>query len=162
MNGWMEQWLMGVACASFVLAVSGALVKGSSGRRVCKLAGSLLLLLVTVGPILRIDQEDWERMLQLDTQVMEEAEQGLEEQNNLMYESIIAEETEAYISDKADSLGIECQVEVVVQWEDEIPQPWSACVTGTWTQAQQEALAGVLEEDLGIPRQRQSFEVIQE
>ena len=56
MNGWMEQWLMGVACASLVLVVSGALVKGSSGQRVCKLAGSLLLLLVTVGPILRIDE----------------------------------------------------------------------------------------------------------
>ena len=55
-----------------------------------------------------------------------------------------------------------CQVEVVVQWEDEIPQPWSACVTGTWNQTQQEALAGVLEAELGIPRQRQSFEVMQE
>lgn len=162
MNGWMEQWLMGVACASLVLVVSGALVKGSSGQRVCKLAGSLLLLLVTVGPILRIDEEDWENMLRLDTQVMEEAEQGLEEQNNFLYESIIEEETEAYILDKADSLGMTCQVEVVVQWEDEIPQPWSACVTGTWNQAQQEALAGVLEAELGIPCQRQSFEVMQE
>ncbi len=153
---------MGVACASLVLVVSGALVKGSSGQRVCKLAGSLLLLLVTVGPILRIDEEDWENMLRLDTQVMEEAEQGLEEQNNFLYESIIEEETEAYILDKADSLGMTCQVEVVVQWEDEIPQPWSACVTGTWNQTQQEALAGVLEAELGIPRQRQSFEVMQE
>jgi len=162
MNNWMEQWLMGMACASLVLVVSGALVKSGGGQKVCKLAGSLLLLLVTVGPILRLDQQDWERILQWDTQVMEEAKQGLEERNNLMYESIIEEETEAYILDKADALGVECQVEVVVQWEDEIPQPWSACVTGTWTQAQQEALAGVLEEDLGIPRQRQSFEVMQE
>ena len=161
MNNWMEQGLMGMACASLVLVVSGALVKSGGGQKVCKLAGSLLLLLVTVGPILRMDQQDWERILQWDTQVMEEAEQGLEERNNLMYESFIEEETEAYILDKADALGVHCQVEVVVQWEDEIPQPWSACVTGTWTQAQQEALAGVLEEDLGIPRQRQSFEVMQ-
>lgn len=161
MSSWMEQWLMGMACASLVLVVSGALVKSGGGQKVCKLAGSLLLLLVTVGPILRMDQQDWERVLQWDTQVMEEAEQGLEERNNLMYESFIEEETEAYILDKADALGVHCQVEVVVQWEDEIPQPWSACVTGTWTQAQQEALAEVLEEDLGIPRQRQSFEVMQ-
>lgn len=161
MSSWMEQWLMGMACASLVLVVSGALVKSGGGQKVCKLAGSLLLLLVTVGPILRMDQQDWERILQWDTQVMEEAEQGLEERNNLMYESFIEEETEAYILDKADALGVHCQVEVVVQWEDEIPQPWSACVTGTWTKTQQEALAEVLEEDLGIPRQRQSFEVMQ-
>ena len=46
MSGWMEQWLLGVACASMVMVVSGALVKGGSGQRVCKLVGSLLLLLV--------------------------------------------------------------------------------------------------------------------
>lgn len=160
MNGWMEQWLLGVACASFLLVVSGALVQGSSGKRVCKLAGSLLLLLVTMGPILRLDQQDWEELLQLDTQVMEEAEQALSEQNNLMYESIIEEETEAYILDKAEALGVQCQVEVVVQWEDEIPQPWSVRVKGTWTQAQRDRLSNMLVEELGIPQERQSFEVM--
>lgn len=160
MNGWMEQWLLGVACASFLLVVSGALVQGSSGKRVCKLAGSLLLLLVTMGPILRLDQQDWEELLQLDTQVMEEAEQALSEQNNLMYESIIEEETEAYILDKAEALGVQCQVEVVVQWEDEIPQPWSVRVEGTWTQAQRDRLSNMLAEELGIPQERQSFEVM--
>ncbi len=160
MNSWMEQWLLGVACASFLLVVSGALVQGSSGKRVCKLAGSLLLLLVTMGPILRLDQQDWEELLQLDTQVMEEAEQTLSKQNNLLYESIIEEETEAYILDKAEALGMQCQVEVVVQWEDEIPQPWSVRVEGTWTQAQRDRLSNMLAEELGIPQERQSFEVM--
>ena len=162
MSGWMEQWLMGVACACLVLVVSGALIKGGGGQQVCKLAGSLLLLLVTVGPVLHMDQTDWQRMMRWDIQVMEEAEQNLSEQNNLLYESIIEQESEAYILDKAKALEVTCQVEVVVAWEDEIPKPWSACVTGRWSQAQQEALAQVLEQELGIPRQRQNFEVTQQ
>ena len=82
------------------------------------------------------------------------------EQNQLLYESIIEEETGAYILDKAESLGVTCQVEVVVAWDDEIPQPRSACLTGTWTQAQRDALAEMMQADLGIPYERQSFEVI--
>ena len=160
MSGWMEQWLLGVACASMVMVVSGALVKGGGGQRVCKLVGSLLLLLVTLGPMVGMAEEDWQELLQWDTQAMEEAEEALMEQNQLLYESIIEEETGAYILDKAESLGVTCQVEVVVAWDDEIPQPWSACLTGTWTQAQRDALAEMMQADLGIPYERQSFEVI--
>lgn len=161
MNGWMEQWLLGVACASLILVVTGALVQGGSGKRLCKLVGSLLLLLVTMAPVLRLDQQDWEELLQWDTQIMEEAEQALSEQNNMMYESIIEQETQAYILDKAEALGVQCQVEVVVQWEDEIPKPWWVRVEGTWDQEQKERLSGILEEELGIPQQRQSFEVVE-
>lgn len=160
MSGWMEQWVLGVTCASLVMVVSGALVQGSGGKRVCKLVGSLLLLLVTVGPVLGLSQQDWEELLELDSNVMEEAEQALSEQNNLMYESIIVQETEAYILDKAEALGVQCQVEVVVQWEDELPKPWEVELTGTWSQAQKDSLSHMLQEDLGIPPQRQRFEVV--
>lgn len=160
MNGWMEQWVLGVSCASLVMVVMGALVQGSGGKRVCKLAGSLLLLLVTIGPVLRMDQQDWQRLLQLETQGMEEAEQSLQEQNNLIYESIIEEETQAYILDKAEALGVQCQVEVVVKWEDDLPRPWSVKLEGSWSQAQREKLSNMLQEELGIPKDRQSFEVV--
>ena len=81
MSGWMERWLLGVACASMVMVVSGALVKGGGGQRVCKLVGSLLLLLVTLGPIVGIEEEDWQELLQWDTQVMEEAEEAWTRRN---------------------------------------------------------------------------------
>ena len=160
MSGWMEQWVLGITCASLVMVVSGALVQGSGGKRVCKLVGSLLLLMVTVGPVLGLNEEDWEKLLELDSNIMEEAEQALSEQNNFMYESIIAQETEAYILDKAEALGVQCQVEVVVQWEDELPKPWRVELKGTWSQAQKDSLSRVLQEELGIPVQRQSFEVV--
>lgn len=133
MNGWMERWVLGVTCASLVMVVMGALVQDSAGKRVCKLVGSLLLLLVTIGPVLGMDQQDWQRLLQLETQGMEEAEQSLQKQNNLLYESIIEEETQAYILDKAEALGVQCQVEVVVQWEDDLPRPWRVKLEGSWS-----------------------------
>lgn len=160
MSGWMERWLLGVSCAALVMVVSGALVKGGSGQRVCKLVGSLLLLLVTVGPIVGLEESDWQRLLDFDTGAMEETREAFAQQNEQLYESIIAEETGAYILDKAKSLGVSCQVEVVVEWVDEVPQPWSASLTGAWTPEQRQALADMMQADLGIPYERQRFEVM--
>lgn len=160
MSGWMERWLLGVSCAALVMVVSGALVKGGSGQRVCKLVGSLLLLLVTVGPIVGLEESDWQRLLDFDTGTMEETREAFAQQNEQLYESIIAEETGAYILDKAKSLGVSCQVEVVVEWVDEVPQPWSASLTGSWTPEQRQALADMMQADLGIPYERQRFEVM--
>ena len=66
--------------------------------------------------------------------------------------SIIAEQTEAYILDKAGELGLEVTVRVETRTEGNgIPVPWSAELTG----AQSEALASALETELGIPAERQ-------
>ena len=66
--------------------------------------------------------------------------------------SIIAEQTEAYILDKAGELGAEVTVRVETRTGgDGVPVPWSAELTG----ARSEALASALETELGIPAERQ-------
>ena len=66
--------------------------------------------------------------------------------------AIIAEKTEAYILDKANQLGLDCTVRVAVEaGESGIPLPVSAAVRGPYSQA----LAECMEEEVGIPAQKQ-------
>ena len=54
--------------------------------------------------------------------------------------------------DKAGELGLEVTVRVETRTEGNgIPVPWSAELTGSWSQA----LASALEPELGIPAERQ-------
>ena len=65
---------------------------------------------------------------------------------------LISQQTEAYILDKAGELGLEVTVRVETRTEGNgIPVPWSAELTGSWSQA----LASALETELGIPAERQ-------
>jgi stage III sporulation protein AF len=76
-----------------------------------------------------------------------------------MMKTIIAEQTGAYILDKATALGAECAVEVVCEVGDEnLPYPVAVTVTGKLTGSQREALTREIEADLAIPAEMQTFE----
>ena len=160
MTGLMREWLLGLACAAMAAALAQALAPEGGAKRVCRLAGALVLLLAAVSPVLRLDEAeladlagDWQHSAQAYTQ-------ALEEENDLLYKTIIEERAAAYIVDKAAQLGVSCQAQVTcrVQGEQAAPLPWRATVTGRFTQPQREQLAQVLEQELGIPPERQRFE----
>ena len=163
MMGLVRQWLLGVTAAALVLALAETLAPEGSAKKVCRLAGGLALLLAAVGPVVRV----------LDGSALTQAVEGwrnktkgyeleLEEQSDQFYLSIIEEETAAYVMDKARELGFECAVEVTYRYdEDGVPCPWEVTAQGAWTQEQRAQLEWLLEEELGIPAQRQYYEEIQ-
>ena len=88
-----------------------------------------------------------------------EIERELEENNERLYLAIIEEETAAYVMDKARELGFECAVEVTYGYDgDGVPCPWEVTARGVWTEEMRAAVGRLLEDDLGIPPQRQHFE----
>ncbi len=67
---------------------------------------------------------------------------------------LIAEKTEAYILDKAGTLGVSCRVEVATaEGEGGLPVPYRVELDC----APREALSAYLEDELGIPKERQVF-----
>ena len=62
------------------------------------------------------------------------------------------------VADKAAALGIDCQVTVEADGEEEWPIPQSVTVMGSLTAEQQEALERTIEEDFAIPAERQRYE----
>lgn len=159
MTEMVRQWLLGVACTALVMAVADSLAPEGSVKRVCRMAGGLALLLAAVGPFIRLDSGMLSDMLEGYRAQVQSYEETLEEQNNLFYQTIIEENTAAYIVDKAEELGIFCQAEVTFSYdEDGVPCPWEVTARGEWTDEARVTLERLLEDDLGVPIQRQHYE----
>ena len=110
------------------------------------------LILLLLRPVLGADLEHLELDFDHYQAAVEERQEELADTQTEAMASIIAEQTEAYILDKAGELGLEVTVRVETRTEGNgIPVPWSAELTGSWSQA----LASALETELGIPAERQ-------
>ena len=82
----------------------------------------------------------------------------LEEENGRLMKDIIADETSAYILDKAEELGVVCRVRVTAWAESgDYPVPDGVEITGDLTQGEQAALTRVIAADLAIPAERQHY-----
>ena len=159
MTGLVRQWLLGVACTALVMAVADSLAPDGSVKKICRLAGGLALLLAAVSPLIRLDSGMLSNALEGHQALLQSYEETLKEQNNLFYQTIIEESTAAYIVDKAEEMGIFCQAEVTFSYdEDGVPCPWEVTARGDWTDEAREALERLLEDDLGVPPQRQHYE----
>ena len=152
-------WLVGVTCTAMLVALAEGLVPAGAGRKICRLTGGLVLLLAMVQPVLKLDGDALTGALTRYRLDLEDQRQTLEEENRLLYESIIEAQSAAYIVDKAAALGISCQAEVVCRCDGEdVPCPYQVQIRGEMSQEQRQLLAQLLESDLGIPPQRQQFE----
>ena len=155
----VRQWLLGVTCTALLLAVADSLALDGSVKKVCRLAGGLALLLAAASPLLRLDSGVLAGMLEEYRAQVRSYEETLTEQNNLFYQTVIEESTAAYIVDKAKEMGIFCQAEVTFSYDENgVPCPWEVTARGDWTDEAREALERLLEEDLGVPPQRQHYE----
>ena len=153
----MKTYLLRLTAAAVLSALMGQLApKGPSGRA-ARIASGLLILVVAFAPIGEIDTlaaaEDLMGKIKSDPLQTE----FLEKANRELMSSLISEETEAYILDKARSLGLSPKVQVTMRMEDGIPVPWEAEVTGTATDIQKQTLSQIISEDLGIPEERQHW-----
>ena len=134
----IRHWLVGITCAAMLVALAESLIPAGSIRRIARLTGGLVLLAAILNPLLKLDTT--------------------EEENEILMKDIIEEQSGAYIQDKAAALGIDCQVTVEADGEEEWPIPQSVTVMGSLTAEQQEALERTIEEDFAIPAERQRYE----
>lgn len=154
---WLRSWLLSVTCAAMIAAVADALCPKGFPKTLTRIAGGLLLLLAALGPIRALDEDALARgMAQLaasggavETETQED-----------MIKSIIAQETAAYISDKAAELGIEeAQVEVRCRMtEDGFPAPESVEVRGKGSQEAWTRLEAALETDFALGQDSRTLE----
>ena len=145
-------WLTSVVLVSVLLSAAQSLIPPGTVRKAAGFTGGLILLLVLLRPVLGADLD----RLALDFSdyqtAVEERQAELADTQTEAMASIIAEQTEAYILDKAGELGAEVTVRVETRTgEDGVPVPWSAELTG----ARSRELAAYLETELGIPAERQ-------
>ena len=142
----VRAWLTSVVLVSVLLSAAQSLIPPGTVRKAAGFTGGLILLLVLLRPVLGADLEHLELDFDHYQAAVEERQEELADTQTEAMASIIAEQTEAYI------LGLEVTVRVETRTEGNgIPVPWSAELTGSWSQA----LASALETELGIPAERQ-------
>ena len=152
MIGALREWLTSIVVVTLLLSVVQALVPEGSIRRVASFVGGLILLAVLMRPVLGTDLE----RLQLDLggyeQELKNAREELASSRETELTERIEERTAAYISDKADALGLEVVVRVEASaGPDGISLPEKAELTGPYSRE----LADFMARELGIPAERQ-------
>lgn len=157
---WLRQWLLSITCAALIATLADALCPGGFPRKLTRLAGGLLLLLAALGPLVRLDEDLLSDSLAKYRFQQEGYTQAMSGQEQEMMKSIIAQQTAAYISDKAAALGIQApQVWVECRLTPEgFPAPQSVRVRGSGADTAWRALSRAITADFALDEQAQTFE----
>ena len=150
----LRGWLTSVIYTAMVIAVAENMAPSGGMKKVISMTGGLILLVMLVKPLGNIETDFLS--LQYDSYVsrVEGRQEELEKDNLREMERIIEQRTAAYISDKAKRLGLDCQVTVRCKaGEEGVPYPDSVTIQGTVSEEVKEWI----EEELGIPTERQVF-----
>ena len=147
-----REWLTAVAAVTLLLSVAQLLVPPGNLREIASFVGGLILLAAIMQPLLKIDLSD----IQLDFSsyqgAVEQRQAELENTQKEELTSLIEAETEAYISDKAKSMGLTLKVRVTAEADEGgMPVPVRVEITGPWSGG----LSRWLETELGLPAERQ-------
>jgi stage III sporulation protein AF len=151
-----RNWLLGVTAAALLASVAGTLMPAGPVKKASKLICGLIILLAVVKPVLSLDVEALAEYKVQWRNVNEEYAANINEVDKRLARVIIEEETAAYILDKAADMDV--RVTVTCRFfEDENWYPYSVEIAGSFTEDQKEKLTQVIENDLAIPRDRQSW-----
>ena len=151
----VKMWIFGLVAAAAATAVLYELLPKGSIRAIARVTGGLTMLLVLIRPLLGLDLWDFQWKYDGYRQEIDRQIQIYQEENQQQMAAIIQEKTQAYISEKAEQLGVTCQAEVEVALVDGIWQPVSA----TLHIPRHQELSHILSEDLGLGEDQQHWEV---
>ena len=155
MIGAVRVWLTSIVMVTLLLSVAQTLIPEGTIRKIAGFTGGLILLVALLRPVLGADLERLHLDLGDYERAIEERQEELASAGNAELKALIESQTAAYISDKANALGLEVTVRVEAEaGADGIPVPAAADIQG----ARSEELASYMEQELGIPRERQSWQ----
>lgn len=150
----IRAYLLRVTAAAIIVSLVVALVRNNAGQPVIRLIGGMFLCAVVLRPLshglpeisLNLTSAPWHSSADY-------AAEGSRAAQNEMAD-IITEELEAYILDKAASLNVTVEVEVLLS-DDLLPT--AAYVTGIVPDSAQIELEQFIEKELGILKENQQW-----
>ena len=163
MTEFVREWIVGITCAALIAAICDILIPEGVSRKTLKFAGGILLLLAAVLPILKIDGVlSADNCTQTDMHVDDRKEELIQQKDKLS-KSVIEDSIEAYIEDKAMEIGIKCQIYVTaVKSTENYYIPESVVIIGDLTHEQVTELSSLLNSDLRIAPDKQTFKEAEE
>lgn len=152
----LRTYLLSVAAASLLCGVVLSLLPKGGIRGIVRLLGAMLLIMAVVSPVLKLDTETISVELDnIHTYASDIQEKSLEESERL-FSQLIKEQCEAYILDKAGRSVQELDVQIIMG-HDGYPHPVGVKLCGDLSSEDKRYISAVIEQDLGIPKQRQEW-----
>lgn len=145
---------LATACTALLAGVLEAVTPKGGGRRVVGLCGGLLLLLTLLKPF-----AGWTPASAWDTGSFHEKDSEILKSGQEMVKQIIEERTGAYIVNKSEQAGLAIRVNVVCTDDVLTPTPWAVTIRSERPEHARSVLSRMLEDELGIPPGRQSYEL---
>ena len=153
----VTKYLLSVAAAAIISGILSSLIgKSSAVGSLIKLLCGLFLAVTVIAPLAQIRLDDFTNYL--DGLSLEANAYTGEGKDIAAKETtaIIKSNLEAYILDKAESLGLDITVSVTLN--NEYPYlPQSVTVTGNTSPYARQCLSTYIENDLAIPEDRQTW-----
>ena len=157
----IREYVLGIICAALICGVAKTLIgkEGPVAGAVSLMAGVFLILSV-VQPWAAVTFPELD---DFGNGFSQQAEDACAQGQNAAREALclsIKQRTEAYILDKAESLGAQLMVEVSVEGAD-IPVPCAVRIRGQISPYAKQMLSNLLSQDLGIEPEEQIW-ILQE
>ena len=147
-------WLFGIVAASMALTILYALLPKGAILTAAKCAGSLILILVMLRPLVTLRVEDLEFSYDVWEEKTTEQTEQLEQNNLREMEARIEDACSAYISEKAAQLGLTVKAEVLCEVRDGVPFPAEVTLDTPY----HEMLSDTIAADLDIPYDKQHWQ----
>ncbi|MBQ3355782.1 MAG: stage III sporulation protein AF [Oscillospiraceae bacterium] len=152
----VRSYLLSVVAVCMITVVANGMIQKTSLKRIVRLIGGVLVLLVAIRPLLSLDMgkissylEEIDAGYALDTGSIRTTQDELLRQQ-------VKETAEKYIENEAKALGGLLQAEITLS-DGEYPVPVSVKLIGTLTPEQLQTVSAYIEAALNIPADRQEW-----
>lgn len=155
----MTQWLRTVIYASLFCALALSLTPEGRVKTAERLICGIVILIVTFMPLFSFNYESYASFTAKYAQLGKELSESGRDKTLKLNRTLIEDELCAYILDKAKNSGISIyDVSAELAWDDEgYWYPISVAVSGSFSQSEYEKLSSLIEAELGIPEENQSW-----
>lgn len=153
MIAFLKTWIMGLIGAALFCALATELTPKGGAKSVLKALCGIVMACALLLPLLRQDYSAYALNLAKYRESARSVTQSAQENANDLNRRVIEEKLEAYIMDKAQTLGANVtNAEVSLRWStDGVWYPVAVTVTGEYS----DALADRIEGELGIGKREQ-------
>lgn len=158
MTEFIGDWMRSIASTALICSAALTLTPKGKVKSALQLICGLLLICAVISPIAKGDTPELSMSISEYRRQADELTAGAQKNSNELSRTIIEDELEAYILDKAKELGEGLQsVELEMRWSSEgywYPESVTVRATGMGI-TERSRLENLIEVELGIPAQRQ-------
>ena len=153
----IREYIVSVVAAAVLCGAVRSLLPGKgTAAALIRLVSGIFLAFVVVQPAVNIDLGSFPALMEDYSDAGALAASQGEDLAQEASAAIIKSQTEAYILDKAEALGLALDVEVTVS-AGELPIPASVRISGAVPPYARAQLEAAIENDLGIPKEDQQW-----